>query len=57
VDVKVENSLQAITNLLYLIRTTTLLDPIAALIYLDLVQDQVKDLTAHLGKPYRRFDA
>jgi len=50
VDAKIRNSFEAISNLIYLIRAKTP-DPIATLIYLDMVEAQVESLYKYLDAP------
>jgi hypothetical protein len=49
-DAEVRNLLEAITNLLYLIRFVTPADPISALAYVDLADQQAKRLIEVLSK-------
>jgi hypothetical protein len=47
-DRNVANSLEAISNLIYLIRHS-LHDPAAAVNYVDLAEENLKAITVHLG--------
>jgi hypothetical protein len=47
-DCNVANSLEAIANLIYLIRHS-IHDPAAAVVYVDLAEDRLRAITLHSG--------